>query len=78
MYEIHYDADDSEEAEPVIEVSQTSMWPNLSTQNEARSLRVALGFSVNNLVVSHYVAYVVGTRMILKRKRNKKAGQERY
>ena len=34
------------------------MWPNLSTQNAARSLRTALGFSANNLVVGHYVAYV--------------------
>ena len=54
--------EDSEEEEhseePVIEIPRTSMWPNLSTQNAARSLRTALGFSANNLVVGHYVAYV--------------------
>ena len=52
--------DDSEEAAPapVVEVRQISMWPNLSSQNAARSLRQALGFSANNLVVSQYVAYM--------------------
>ena len=58
MYTLHNEPEDSEEEEPVIEVRQTSMWPNLSTQNAARSLRTALGFSANNLVVGHYVAYV--------------------
>ena len=34
------------------------MWPNLSTQNAARSLRTALGYSANNLMLGHYVSYV--------------------
>jgi hypothetical protein len=58
MFTLHNETEDSEEAEPIIEVRQTSMWPNLSTQNAARSLRTALVFSANNLVVGHYVAYV--------------------
>ena len=50
--------DSEEEEEPVIEIPQTSMWPNLSAQNAARSLRLALGYSANNLVVGQFVAYL--------------------
>ena len=54
-----YPEDDSEEEEePFIEIPQTSMWPNLTAQNEARSVRGALGYSANNLVVGHFVAYL--------------------
>lgn len=59
MFTLHTEPDDAEEAAPVVvEVRQTSMWPNLSTQNAARSLRQVLGFSANNLVVGQYVAYM--------------------
>ena len=61
MYTLHADPVpeySEEEEEPVIEIPQTSMWPNLSTQNAARSLRTALGYSANNLMLGHYVAYV--------------------
>ena len=47
--------DDEEDA--IIPVRQTSMWPNLSSQNAARTIRRANGFTANNLVVGHFVAY---------------------